>query len=124
MGEDGKTIVLIGHCNPDIFAMRMALGRYVPGTEFVAVNDSAGLQEHAGAAGFLVNRVLDGDFGTESGLELLKGLPNETRGRAALVSDLADAQAEAEKLGAAAGFGKSGMYGDAAKACIERMVGS
>ncbi|VAX36652.1 hypothetical protein MNBD_PLANCTO03-2118 [hydrothermal vent metagenome] len=124
MGEDGKTIVLVGHCNPDIFAMRMALGRYAPGAEFVAVNDSAGLQEHAKAAGFLVNRVLDGDFGTGSGLALIEGLSPETRARATLVSDLADAQTEAEKLGAAAGFGKSGMYGDAAKACIERMVGS
>ena len=122
MGEDGKTIVLVGHCNPDIFAMRMALGRYAPGVEFVAVNDLAGLEAHRTAAGFLVNRVLDGDFGTTSGLALLEDLPSEVRRRAVLVSDLAEAQAQAEQLGAAPGFGKSGMYGEAAKACIERMM--
>lgn len=123
MTDEGKTIVLVGHCNPDTFAMRMALGRFAPGVEFVAVTDSAGLEANKGAAGFLVNRKLDGEFGTRSGLELIEGLPAEARGRAALVSDLADAQEEAAELGAGAGFGKSGMYGDEAKACIERMVG-
>ncbi len=123
MSHEGKTIALVGHCNPDVFAMRMALGRFAPGVEFVAVTDTAGLEASKGAVGFLVNRKLDGNFGTRSGLELIEELPEEERKRAALVSDLADAQAEAEELGAGAGFGKSGMYGDAARACLERMVG-
>ena len=123
MTDKGKTIALVGHCNPDTFAMKMALGRFAPGVEFVAVTDSAGLEAHKGAAGVLINRRLDGDFGTRSGLALIEGLPAEVRARAALVSDLADAQAEAAALGAAPGFGKSAMYGDEAKACLERMVG-
>lgn len=124
MSDQGVKILLVGHCNPDVFAMRMALGRFAPGAEFVAVNDSAGLGALADAAGLLVNRVLDGDFGTRSGLELIERLREGERGRAALVSNLEDAQAEARALGAVAGFGKSEMYSDRARACIETMLGS
>lgn len=124
MGEASRKILLVGHCTPDNFAMRMALGRYAPGVEFVAVHDTAGLRAHAGAVGLLVNRKLDGDFGTGSGLELLAGLDAGVRARSALISNLADAQAEAQELGAIAGFGKSEMYSDRAKGCIEAMLGA
>ena len=124
MSETKAEILLVGHCNPDVFAMRMALGRFAPGVEFVSVTDSTNLQSHGTAAGLLVNRVLDGEFGTRSGLELIEGLSPEQQGRSALVSDLQDAQAEAKQLGAVAGFGKTEMYSDKARVCIETLVGT
>lgn len=122
MSEPKHKILLVGHCTPDAFALRMALGRHAPGTEFVQVNSADGLRTHADAAGLLVNRVLDGRFDAESGLGLIASLDEPTRRRAALISNLPDAQAEAEQLGAAPGFGKSDMYGDRAKACIQALL--
>ncbi|MCC7387539.1 MAG: hypothetical protein IT431_02095 [Phycisphaerales bacterium] len=124
MSEDARVILLVGHCTPDSFAMRSALGRFAPGVEFVRVNSEPELAAHAGAAGLLVNRLLDGDFATESGLDLIASLDPARRARAVLISNLADAQDQAAKLGAAPGFGKSDMYGDRARACIQALLGT
>ncbi|MFG0243813.1 MAG: hypothetical protein ACF8R9_13585 [Phycisphaerales bacterium JB054] len=124
MSEQETTIALVGHCRPDSFAMRSALGRYAPGAVFVDVNDSAGLASQAGAGALLVNRVLDGRFGTGSGLELIGSLPEAQRRRATLISNLPEAQAEAVALGAVPGFGKSEMYSDKARETIEGLVGA
>jgi hypothetical protein len=123
VSEVARVILLVGHCTPDSFAMRSALGRFAQGVEFVRVNSAPALAAHAGAAPMLVNRVLDGDFASESGLELIASLDPARRARAALVSNLADAQDQAEKLGAAPGFGKSEMHGDRARACIQALLG-
>lgn len=124
MSEQETTIALVGHCRPDSFAMRSALGRYAPGAVFVDVNDSAGLASQAEAGALLVNRVLDGRFGTGSGLELIGSLPEAQRRRATLISNLPEAQAEAVALGAVPGFGKSEMYSDKARETIEGLVGA
>ena len=124
MSEQETTIALVGHCRPDSFAMRSALGRYAPRAVFVDVNDSAALAAQSGASALLVNRVLDGRFGTGNGIELIGSLPEEQRRRATLVSNLPDAQAEAVALGAVPGFGKSEMYSDKAKDTIEGLVGA
>ena len=124
MSEQETTIALVGHCRPDSFAMRSALGRYAPGAVFVDVNDSAGLAAHANASALLVNRVLDGRFDTGNGVELIGSLPEAQRRRATLVSNLPDAQAEAVALGAVPGFGKSEMYSDKARETIEGLVGA
>lgn len=110
-GEAGKQrIALVGHCGPDSYAIRGAVQAMVPGAEVRFVNDGAAA-EQAAAAGdvLLVNRVLDGDFETSSGLELIRALA--PRGaRVMLVSNYAEAQAEAEAAGALPGFGKAGLY--------------
>ena len=74
------------------------------------VNDAATAQAHAETADLmLVNRKLDGDFDTGSGLDLIRELMALPRRRAVimLVSNHADAQSQAEALGAAPGFGKA-----------------
>lgn len=90
--------------------LKGVVGRAIPGAEVSMVDDAASAQAHAQKADLLlVNRKLDGDFGTESGLDLIRVLLALPRRRAAimLVSDLADAQAQAQTLGAAPGFGKA-----------------
>lgn len=124
MGEQETTIALVGHCRPDSFAMRSALGRYAPGAVFVDVNDAASLAAHADAGALLVNRVLDGRFDTGNGVELIGSMPEAQRRRATLVSNLPDAQAEAVALGAVPGFGKSEMYSDKARETIEGLFGA
>ena len=124
MSDSPRRILLVGHCTPDAFAMRMALGRVAPGVDFVAVNDEGTLLTEEDPAGLLVNRVLDGRFGTDSGLELIGGLDDATRRRTALVSDIPEAQAKAVRLGALPGFGKSSMYSENARACLAAMLES
>lgn len=109
-----KRIVLVGHCGPDSFALRSAMQSFVPG----AVVESADSQEEAEAAAvssdlLVINRVLDGDFATPSGVELIRTLALQGVGaRLMLVSNFADAQHEAEAAGAVPGFGKRGLYAE------------
>lgn len=103
-------IALIGHCGPDSWMLKGVVQRAFPLADVAMVNDDANLQAHAEHANLLlVNRQLDGDFDTGSGLDLIRvlmGLPNR-RAVVMLVSNYAEAQAQAEALGAAPGFGKS-----------------
>lgn len=124
MSEQTPKILMVGHCRPDEFAMRMALRRFAPGAEFVGARTDADFAAHADADAFLVNRVLDGRFSNDSGLDLLAAMDPDARARAALVSNFDDAQAQAEKLGALPGFGKSEMHGRRAQACLEALLGA
>lgn len=114
MGNNGNAhVVLVGHCNADIFLMRNALGRFLPGAEIVAVNDEKTLDEHrhAGAV-WLINRELDGRFSSRRGLDIIEATASEDESAPAvlLISNYDDAQQEAESLGARPGFGKSALY--------------
>lgn len=117
-----KKVLLVGHCGPDAYAMRSALQRLAPEADFAFVNDDAGLT--AEAAALLVNRVLDGRFSARSGLELIRALPEDVRSRAALISNLPEAQAEAREAGAGPGFGKSELYTEQARSAMLTLLGS
>jgi hypothetical protein len=81
------------------------------------VSDARSLQNAAeGGAVLLINRVLDGSFPTNNGVELIGTLVGAGKGaRAMLVSDRDDAQAQAEAAGALPGFGKRAIYSDETK---------
>lgn len=103
-------IALVGHCGPDSWMLKGVVARAFSGAEVAMVNDATSTQAHAERADLLlVNRTLDGDFDTGSGLDLIRVLMPLPRRRAAvmLVSNHADAQSQAEALGAAPGFGKA-----------------
>ena len=105
------SILLVGHCSPDAWAMRSALGSLIPGADVETANDQKTLERLLPQARLLlVNRVLDGRFDAEDGLEMIAQL----KGRAALmlVSNLPDAQAAAIAAGALPGFGKRDLYAD------------
>jgi hypothetical protein len=116
---DSKTpsIVLVGHCVPDLFMMRSAIARVVGDAEIVHVNDDSALDAHRNSNSiWLVNRVLDGQFTTGSGLDLIEANADKSDGPAMLlISDKPDAQDESLKRGALPGFGKRALY-DAATA--------
>lgn len=103
-------IALVGHCGPDSWMLKGVVARAFLGAEIALVNDAASTRAQAERADLLlVNRQLDGDFGTGSGLDLIRDLVSFPKRRASLmlVSNYADAQTQAEALGAAPGFGKA-----------------
>jgi hypothetical protein len=102
------TFVLIGHCGPDSFMMKSAVQRAVAGAKIVAADDHASLADHLKPdAVLLVNRVLDGGFDTDSGIELIRALAQSPSPPVMmLVSNLSEAQEQAQAAGARPGFGK------------------
>jgi two-component system chemotaxis response regulator CheY len=120
-------IALVGHCGPDSYALRSAMGSAVPGSEVVFASDEEALAaELARADLLLVNRTLDGEFRAGSGLELIRLLRTtypQARVRIMLVSNYPDAQAEAEAAGALPGFGKREMYAAGTRARVRAALG-
>jgi hypothetical protein len=109
MPEPTRAILLVGHCTPDAYAIRAALGSMVPEATVAFVNSDADLKRADGASLLLINRELDGDFAADDGLNLIAQLAG-TGARTMLVSNHADAQGAAQEAGAALGFGKRDLY--------------
>lgn len=104
-------IALVGHCGPDSYALRSAVGRVIPGADLVFVNEEQGLAAEAARSDLLlINRALDGAFAEHNGVEMIRRLAGN-RPALMLISNYPEAQAEAVAAGAAAGFGKKEMNG-------------
>lgn len=118
-------IALVGHCGPDSWMLKGVAQRAFPGGEVVMMNDDASARAEAARADLLlINRTLDGDFSTGSGLDLIGELMPMKGRRAAvmLVSNFAEAQAKARALGASRGFGKSKAGGPDAAAAMHEAI--
>ena len=109
-----KTFVLVGHCWADRMSLKSAIRRAVPGAVIAGAHDTSALREHLDSgAVLLVNRVLGGGFETPDGVELIRKLnAGDDPLRTLLVSDHADAQADAVAAGARPGFGKGQLHDD------------
>jgi len=111
--QDGQAaigkVVLVGHCGFDQASIGRAVAGALPGVAVESVYDNSGLDQHASPdALLLVNRVLDGRFGTGSGVDLIEQLSGrEAPPVMMLISNYPDAQAQAVEAGALRGFGKS-----------------
>lgn len=113
-----KVIVLVGHCGPDAFALQSAIRGFVPGADVRRINDGGELAGMMGEVDLLVvNRVLDGRFDTESGIEMIRGLA-ENDPPAMLITNFAEHMEEAIKAGALPGFGKQTMRSAEAEAAL------
>jgi hypothetical protein len=125
MPDPAPRILLVGHCTPDAYAIRSALGNMVPEAKVEFAGGETGLQEEIGKARlFLVNRELDGDYTADDGVALIARLaPNGVGTAFMLVSNLPDAQAAAVKAGAAPGFGKRDLYADETRARLRAVLG-
>lgn len=121
---DQRVVLLVGHCTPDQFMLRSMLRRDLSDPEIRVANTDADLADAMpGSTIALVNRVLDGSFSTESGLELLRAIAAADEGPAAmLISNYPDAQAEAEAAGAVPGFGKNDLGSDLARERLNHAV--
>lgn len=123
-------VLLVGHCGPDAFMLRRAVKAALGTEKIERVNSARDLELHAARADLaLVNRVLDGDFATDNGVAMMRARADGGKMRWMLVSNYADAQAEAEAAGALPGFGKSEVNNEKARrllvdalASVERNV--
>lgn len=107
--QDQITIALVGHCGPDAFALQSAVMGAVPGASITRINSGAELVGQMGDLSLLlVNRVLDGAFDDESGIELIRQL-GEGAPKAMLISNYPEALQESLAAGAVMGFGKKAM---------------
>lgn len=102
------TFVLIGHCGPDSYLLKNAINRAVPEAKIVFADDDDALRPHLKPESILlVNRLLDGGFDEDTGVELIaRFAQSPTKPRMLLVSNHDDAQQQAEAVGALPGFGK------------------
>src|SRR4051812_17225075 len=89
-------IALVGHCGPDSYALRSAVGRFVPGSEVVFAHHQQALEEELTRADLLlINRTLDGDYEDAGGIELIRRIRQSgAKPRLMLVSNYAEAQAQ------------------------------
>lgn len=102
-------VALVGHCGADSAGLTRLVNSALPGASVVKINDRETLESRLSHHTLLlVNRGLDGDFGVENGVELIRELRTATGGPTAmLISNYSDAQREAQAAGAMPGFGKS-----------------
>lgn len=110
-----RRIGLVGHCGPDASYLMLAAKKAVPAAEVVRIDDDTALDAFLAGGGeglLLVNRVLDGEFGGDSGIELIRRL-RQSHATVALmlVSNFDSAQEEAIQAGAMRGFGKREIGG-------------
>ncbi len=109
-----QTVGLVGHCGFDSSGLkRLVKDAFGKDAKAVRVNDEGKLAS-SGCTLLLVNRVLDGRFESENGIELIRA--HAAKGGAVpamLVSNYADAQASAIEAGGLAGFGKSDLREEA-----------
>jgi hypothetical protein len=104
-----KKILIVGHCGVDGPMLEDVMGHVAKGVDAHMVNDMATLEKEADKDTLLlVNRVLEGRFKTHSGIDLIAELAKKDNApKMMLVSNLADAQKQAEQVGAMKGFGKA-----------------
>lgn len=118
--------IAVGHCGPDAWMLRTAIQRLFPDATLEDVADDDALAAGMASATdrpavLLVNRKLDGDFAAGDGIELIEAIGGGTH-VSLLVTDLPDAAAAAIEAGAAPGFGKSDLHGDATAASLRHAV--
>src|SRR2546421_3153481 len=105
-----KKIVLVGHCGPDSSFLRMAVSAADRSLKVLMADDADELNQHLeqGVDLLLLNRELGWGFEQTEGVEIIRQLlsrhPNV---KMMLISNYADAQAQALAAGAVPGFGKS-----------------
>lgn len=118
------TILLVGHCFPDAMMLKAAIKRILPGVRFEKAHSVAELERGLAVSALaLVNRVLDGDFGDQDGIGLIRQYAAHASGTTLmLVSNIAESQSQAESAGGAPGFGKTQLYSDETAARIRAAV--
>jgi two-component system, chemotaxis family, chemotaxis protein CheY len=120
-----KKVLLVGHCSPDSSYLTLAVRSVCPEASVHRVNNDTALLAslEAGCDLLLVNRMLDGDFKDYSGITLVSRCRKfKPTIPVILVSNYADAQAEAIAAGALPGFGKAELGHQKAKEALAAVL--
>ncbi len=116
-------IALVGHCGPDAFALQSSVMGFVPGSAIHRLNSMDELNAKMSELSLLiVNRVLDGRFKSESGIELIRGL-GEGSPPAMLISNFPESLDESVAAGAVMGYGKKKMRSAEAETALKNALG-
>ncbi len=120
-------IALVGHCGPDAFALQSAVMGAIPDATLHRLNSYAELRTRTHELTLLlVNRVLDGIFENNSGIELIAELLGELGEQAPammLISNYPEAIEESVAVGALPGFGKRAMRSPQTERALRAAVG-
>lgn len=121
---DSRTVILVGHCGPDMHMLKAAVARVAPDVRIVVVNNQTALDKHVSADSLLlINRLLDGGFSARSGIGLIEQLAGSHDPPAMmLISNFEDAQEQATAAGARRGFGKAQLYHEATAAILKEAL--
>lgn len=104
MTTQSPTITLVGHCRPDVFALTAAIRGFIPKANVNSINDADSLNNETDL--YLVNRILDGQFPSESGIELIRNLSDGSP-PAILITNIEEHARAALEAGGLPGFGKA-----------------
>ncbi len=116
-------IALVGHCGPDAFALKSSIMGFLPGSQVEMLGSLSAFQTRMSEFDLcLVNRVLDGQFPDESGIELIKTL-HATHPPMMLISNFPESLQEAVDAGGVMGFGKRGMRSEEARIALNNALG-
>ncbi len=105
-------IALVGHCGVDGPRIQARITSILDGADITAANDPETLKRvcDEGCHLLLFNRELGLGFDDELGVDGMAGIrESHPDVKMMLISDRADAQAAAEKIGALPGFGKADL---------------
>ena len=122
-----KKVVLIGHCGPDSSYLRLAVSRARRDAQVVVVEDQQEMEQaiQRGVDLLLLNRVLDYGFDQTDGAVVIRKLrAAHPELKMMLVSNYADAQADAVAAGALPGFGKRDIGTDRVTNLIREALGN
>ena len=120
-------VILVGHCSPDSSYLAIAVKAVKPDAVIERAMDDVALLAYMekGASLLLINRVLDGEYSHDDGVELLascrKSHPDVP---AMLISNYPEAQARAVAAGAVPGFGKSQVTSVKSREMLASALGS
>jgi hypothetical protein len=110
-------VFAVGHCGPDSWMLRSTAERALGSAiRFESFDEESRMRERLDSTSdpvlLLVNRKLDGYFDASDGIALIEVTLAAGRGRLAamLISNLSDALAQAEAVGAMPGFGKTALH--------------
>ena len=116
-------IALVGHCGPDSFALKSSIMGFVPNAQVEMVASLQDFESRIDAFDLhVVNRVLDGQFPDESGIELIRS-HHENHPPMMLISNFPESLQEAVAAGGVMGFGKRAMRSEEARIALHNALG-
>lgn len=118
-----RRIALVGHCGPDAFALKSSIMGFIPKAQVEMIGSLSEFERRITEFELhLVNRVLDGQFPDESGIELIRA-HHKDNPPMMLISNFPESLREAVASGGVMGFGKRAMRSEEARVALQNAIG-
>ena len=117
-------VSLVGHCTPDSFALRSAIAGFYPEARVEPIGSVDEFKDRISEFDIhLVNRVLDGQFDDDSGINLIR-MHADDHACLMLISNFPESLQEAVQAGGIHGFGKRDMRSENARIALHNAINS